>query len=505
MTGSNETPMTDFNLITHPWIPVRWLAGHHSLVGLDELFRRAAEIADLDAVPHERISLIRLLVCITQAALGAPADMFGWDEFGGDLEQAVPAYLARSEISPHFNLFGDGPRFLQCKAAAGDKSYPACQVSFTMAAGTSLTLLDHYGESPRIMDPAFLARLLLCYQNFFVGGSMAEKVKGNGPSLKMLHTFLIGENLKWTTLANCIDAELAHNFGKPYWELGTPDQIKGDSAKLVTESYLGRLVPLSCQLDVTGNLKSGFAVHISDGLSYLPYPPFREASATLISWKQEFRLLRADIGRGIWRDLHCLAVLRRLDDSQAQTAPAILQSHIKEHEQGAVNLWVGELIKGEKATIIDGIEDRFTVPYRLFTEIGQTIYSLGVLHASISADSKGCSLKEAVKAYSKSMRNNSAPVEAALRHYWNALDFQRQILLDLVNDDAPIRGKNFGESDDPWSLAVRTAVRAAYDRACPRLTPRQLKGYAAGLRLLRKSSDLPSNRKNIEDINFLNP
>ncbi|MGL4398332.1 MAG: type I-E CRISPR-associated protein Cse1/CasA, partial [Luteolibacter sp.] len=112
--------MTDFNLITHPWIPVRWLDGHHSSVGLEELFRRAADIADLDAVPHERISLIRLLVCITQAALGAPADLYGWEDFGGDLEEAVPAYLARAEIFPHFNLFGDGPRFLQCKATAGD-------------------------------------------------------------------------------------------------------------------------------------------------------------------------------------------------------------------------------------------------------------------------------------------------------------------------------------------------------------------------------------------------
>lgn len=125
--------MTDFNLTTHPWIPVRWLDGHHSLVGLDELFRSASEIADLDAVPHERISLIRLLVCITQAALGAPADYSCWDEFGSNLETAVPGYLGRPEIFSHFNLFGDGTRFLQCKATAGDKSYPACQVSFTMA------------------------------------------------------------------------------------------------------------------------------------------------------------------------------------------------------------------------------------------------------------------------------------------------------------------------------------------------------------------------------------
>ncbi|NQX01591.1 type I-E CRISPR-associated protein Cse1/CasA [bacterium] len=482
--------MTDFNLILHPWIPVRWLDGRHSLVGLDELFRNAADIADLDAVPHERISLIRLLVCITQAALGAPADYSGWDGFGGDLEVKVPAYLARAGIFPHFNLFGDGHRFLQCKATPGDKSYPACQVSFTMAAGNSPTLFDHYGESQRVMDPAFLARLLLCYQNFFVGGSMASKVKGNGPSLKMLHTFLTGENFKRTLLANCMDAELAPNFGKPYWELGAPDSIKGDAAKLATESYLGRLVPLSCRLDVTGNPQEGYAIHIDQGLEYPAYPAALEPSATVIPWKEELRLLRADTSRGIWRDLHCLAVLRRAD-SQQQSAPRILQSHIIEHEDGDVDLWVGELIKAKDAKILDGIEDRFSVPHRLFEETGRMIYANGVK----LADTQSTGIYSAVKAYAESMMNGSASVELAQRHFWNSLDLQRQTLLDLVKDDAPIRGKNFGESDDPWSLAVREAAHAAYDHACPRSTPRQIEAYALGLRRLRPKSNKPKTSK----------
>ena len=91
-------------------------------------------------------------------------------------------------------------------------------------------------------------------------------------------------------------------------------------------------------------------------------------------------MLRADTNRGIWRDLHCLAVLRR-SDTQAQSAPKLLQSHIIEHEDGDVDLWVGELIKAKDAKILDGIEDRFTVPHRLLCEIGQVIYSKGVQHA----------------------------------------------------------------------------------------------------------------------------
>jgi CRISPR system Cascade subunit CasA len=67
--------MTNFNLIDHPWIPVRWLDQQKSpLVSLNDAFARSGEIADLDCQPHERIAIMRLLVCITHATLPPPED-----------------------------------------------------------------------------------------------------------------------------------------------------------------------------------------------------------------------------------------------------------------------------------------------------------------------------------------------------------------------------------------------------------------------------------------------
>ena len=57
------------NLTTDPWIPVSWLDGSHGLASLREAFERGHEIRDLNVRPHERISLIRLLICVAQAAL----------------------------------------------------------------------------------------------------------------------------------------------------------------------------------------------------------------------------------------------------------------------------------------------------------------------------------------------------------------------------------------------------------------------------------------------------
>src|ERR1700679_3786469 len=112
----NNPPTSDgndeaFNLATCPWIPVRDHQGRAALVSLMELFRSAKDWADLDLRPHERISFMRLLVCVTQAALGAPEDEDGWEDFGGDFSAKTSAYL--EEWKHAFDLLGKGPRFLQ--------------------------------------------------------------------------------------------------------------------------------------------------------------------------------------------------------------------------------------------------------------------------------------------------------------------------------------------------------------------------------------------------------
>ena len=60
-----------YNLIDEPWIPVLVQDGTNRLVSLGEVFAdETCSIADLALNPYERIAVFRLLLCITQAALG---------------------------------------------------------------------------------------------------------------------------------------------------------------------------------------------------------------------------------------------------------------------------------------------------------------------------------------------------------------------------------------------------------------------------------------------------
>ena len=466
----------NFNLVNDPWIPVRMADGRPDTLGLLDLFQQAAHVSDLSVSTQERISLMRLLVCIAQAALDAPDEADEWDGWGADLEQETAAYL--DQWRGQFNLFGDGPRFLQTRlkdAEKGDqKDYPTAQIVYDLSTGNNPTLLDHVGDGSRDFTPAFLARALLIYQNHFVGGSLASKVKGNGPALKALHAFLIGSNLRETILLNCIDRETLHPqvLGRPTWEGGRETD------------FLARLCPSPCELWL---VDEGRRIRIDQGHVYPEFEEsgIREPSTTIVTGKRKGTeanvLLRASIGRGIWRDLHCFTVLSK----DEKKAPLSFLSHFTARHGPEVTFWSGELIKAKDAKILDALESRFTVPWQLFEDGGRIRYQHGVAFAE-SMESR---LRAAVFIYGKTLKHENAPIESARRHYWNTLDQHSGILLDLLKGagtpDDPMGGATFGEGPDRWTLAVRAAARDAYAATCPRATPRQLEAYAAGLKQFR--------------------
>ena len=78
------------NLTTEPWIPAVWLDGRPATVTLREAFERGHELQDLAMCPHERIALMRLLICVAQAALDGPVDH---DDRESCLSRIAPAAL----------------------------------------------------------------------------------------------------------------------------------------------------------------------------------------------------------------------------------------------------------------------------------------------------------------------------------------------------------------------------------------------------------------------------
>lgn len=469
--------MQNFNLIDSPWIPVRWRhiarGETQHLVSLNDAFIHGEEIADLDCSPHERIALTRLLVCIAQAALGAPDDGEDWDDFGQNFADDLSAYLHNPAIHPHFDLLGDGPRFLQMKKAGAKASegYPLCKIFFDLSSGNSPKLLDHWGEDARPWSPEAAALGLLCLQNFFVGGSMASKVKGNGPSLKSLQMLLVGDSLRATILHNCLDLETLEQtgtqLGRPIWEAKPDNQL------------LARFAPISCALWLADDLSSTL---IDQGYQYPEYEAYRDPYATTLTIKDKRRLLRANLEKGIWRDLHLLTNVKHCEDS---SGPLNLQSFNTRYEfEARSDLWVGELIKAKDAKIIDCIESTFTVPHQLFCEAGRNIYASGVAHAEMVSQK----LYGAIKTYWTELKHEKPPIAEGQKHFWYRLDQEHRELIELAG--APDRQRPAIGSEgatDAWTELVRHAARIAFDRVCPCSTPRQIQAYATGIKPLLRA------------------
>lgn len=206
------------NLVTEAWIPVVRQNGKPDTASLMQIFTEGKQFSDLAVRPHERIALMRLLICIAQAALKGPEDIEAWDNAPNALPQAAKDYL--EEWEPSFNLFDSDKPFLQIadvekplkekpvknpdletssSSKRGRKKgaeenvddeqtsslVRVSKLDFALATGANTTLFDHLG-SPNVdrdFSTASLAIWLLTFQNFSPGGTIGVALWKKKPTL----------------------------------------------------------------------------------------------------------------------------------------------------------------------------------------------------------------------------------------------------------------------------------------------------------------------------------
>ena len=489
---------TMMNLTTDPWIPALDTAGRRELFSLQDLFARAHELRDLAVKPHERIAVMRLLLCITQAALDGPEDEDDWAKCREEIQPKVGEYL--NVWKPAFELFGDGVRFLQFDnlkpGKDADDGNAVTKLDLALATGNNTTLFDNVAGSERTLQLARSALNLLAFQCFAPGGRIGvakwngKDTAGGGSSnhapatpSSMAHTMVLGANVLETIHHNLLTKEDVsygygqNGWGSPVWE--APVINTGDKAavKNATLSYLGRLVPLSRAIRLRDG---GRAIILANGLDYPIYPAFREATATVIKRKDGKALLPTSTSRGFWRQLGAISLLRRAGEDTG--GPQVLN---RVSSTADTTIWVGALVT-DKAKIEDVVESAYSLPPGMFTVPGRVAYERGVAHAE---EREGV-LMQAVKAYANSLKVDSPAYDQARRHYWTRVEQHLADLLELPrHTDLSLDLPNCA-----WGKAVRAATFDAYEQTCSRQTPRQIEAYALGLRKLtfRPKPDQPA-------------
>ncbi len=500
------------NLTTEPWIPVVWADGKPGTASLREAFDRGHEIQDLAVRPHERIALMRLLICIAQAALDGPLDLDDWKSSDQSIAPSALDYLKRWNDA--FELFGDTQRFLQIvnlkrstKRSNNDdedEGNSTSKLDLALATGNNTTLFDNSGGSERSFSPGALVLMLLTFQCFSPGGRIGVAIwdgcetpgKGSSdhaPCLAggMLHALLRGGNLLKTLHRNVISKQqVAQLFGeaawgRPVWEAMPSGPTDAASLRNASHTYLGRLVPLTRAIRLAEDCRS---VILVNGLDYPSYSEagWREPTATIVTrmvkGQQTRMVLPVSIDKAVWRELHALTVKA---SSQTVGGPIALQNVSAEE---SFDLWVGALV-ANKAKLVDLTESVFHIPAAMLTEPSQMIYEKGIR----TAEATEFRLMRAVSVYHKELGDNLDRPEMKNRRkqiqhnaavqFWTDIESAVPRLLEVATEPE-ILGLEADWRKTAWGRSVRRASRAAFEQTCPHETARQIRAYALGLKAL---------------------
>jgi len=491
------------NLVKDPWIPVVLPNGSSAPASLRSLYERGEEIRDLAVNPPQRIALMRLLICITQAALDGPEDEEEWVDGKPRIIPESLAYLDKWQ--DRFELYGKHP-FLQLAGLEVDegKDKPADFIDLRLATGNNPTLFDQgsNGRGRRFCD-AEKALALLTFMNFSTGGKVGQSIwKGQkhsdatfaAPAIKYAHTFVCGSEIVDTLYRNLLTKgsgpaaieDLPNvQWGKPIWE--AQPTADSDSAAFDNAccTYLGRLVPFSrlVLLDYRGDTCRCIVGPLPKGRRIDHLPAYREPWATIRqNRKGEDYYLPLRSEKHMWRELGGILAVSATTHGNCRCAMPLARFANMAGDAG-VDVWVGGLEVGDQAAkVSDTLEWVFHIPAGLLHSIQMSRYESGVQKASEAEAALGAACKKYVTA-----TGQAAALGAKARaQFWGMLDTQHGRLIDAGNDMDAIL-------DRVWYPIVRDAMEAAYAFACPHTTPRQIEAFAQGTKALKlnKFGDMP--------------
>lgn len=509
------------NVAFDKWIPVVTTGGQRELASLCGVLASGQRFADLAVRPHERVALMRLLLCVAHAALDGPKDYDAWCEVPLRLSAAAAQYLEAWRDS--FELFHPHKPWLQvaglCKSEceqlekpdASDWT-PTSKLDFSFATGNATTLFDHGGmNETRSSGIPELVLSLLTYQCFSPGGLISQVYWAGKQTLKtskdapcapasMIHGLLRGKDLADSVHLNLPNFEEvrssygAAGIGTPVWEQSPCAPTDAASIGNATTTYLGRLVPVSrfVRLDPGGE-----RMLLGTGLVYPTFadgfPP--EPTATVVVRRntkgEERGLLSFRPSKALWRELAAIIVKRKTDGNGGPLSLRAIPDG-----QGC-DLIVAALAR-DQATIVETIESVFRIPPRLSSPGGVLAYESEVK----AAEDVASRVNWAVESYRSALDGgwegrlkSAGPGKGDLRaklhglaatHYWTAVEKNLPLLMAHIES---LGSDGVGPTREAWRKMLLASARDAYRTACSPETPRQIRAFAEGWKRLLQRRD----------------
>lgn len=519
------------NVAFDPWIPVVTLEGKPQNISLAQAFIDGDKFADLAVRPHERVSLMRLFMCVAHAALKGPKDYYEWLNVPKNLPDAALAYL--QEWKDSFELFHPTKPWLQIaelrknledSATCEEGWSQVSKLGFFMASGANTTLFDHDGmdNDERSIQLRCTVLSMLTFQCFSPGGLISQvfwngvqtsKSSKDGPcvSASMVHAILRRENLLLSIQANLpsvVDVHFSYGdrvFGKPIWELMPTSLDDATASTNATESYVGRLVPLTRAIRLHPD---GKRMLIGDGLPFTSFAdgfPPEPTSAIVLRTKgkvQEHALLSYRPGRALWRELGSIVLAR---NGEGLGGPLSLKSLA---EGSDCDLIVSALAR-DQATILDTTESVCHIPGRLRSSEGANTYQAEVSEAEVLSKRLGWAIEDyrktidgawegRLKTAGPSKTELLAKLHSAgVSQFWTTIEKNLGVLMthiEALGTEQALPTRN------AWRKILWNTARDSYQVVCGQKTPRQIKAFTEGWKKLTAQPKMNDNEAIEQEI-----
>ena len=361
----------NLNLVNDPWINVCMKDGSRKSASLMDIFT-SGNISDLDVPPHSRISVMRLLICIAQAAIDGPETE---EELAGccsEILAKTPDYLKKHQ--GRFNLFGN-EAFLQIDGMEGAPIH------------INKLGVDGTGEhTPLCWDHSLswkkesgfsneeIAMNVLVAQNFGLNGTTGSlKIRGKksvnsgkrSPCVGNLHAFVLTGNIIQDIQANMLSKEnlkrfpkYGRSFGLPIWEIQTGD------FKNIENTYLGRLVPVSRYIKIEDGKTLLGATDFKTDIQLFHNPSCIKIASLSKKDKEEIIHLECSETKKPWREL---SAILNLNSSYAIIEPTGIYNlkknpDLRDTLPFSVRIWTGgTAIDTKNAKYSDLVESFFVI------------------------------------------------------------------------------------------------------------------------------------------------
>ncbi|MBD3768066.1 MAG: type I-E CRISPR-associated protein Cse1/CasA [Gammaproteobacteria bacterium] len=482
-------PENRFNLIDEPWIPVVDVG----LVNLRDVFSNP-ELKALGGNPVQKIALTKLLLAIAQSA-STPQDDAAWAQLGSNgLAAACLSYL--DKWHDRFYLYGEKP-FLQMPAIklAAVQSFGA--VLPEVATGNTTVHTQIHQERP--MSDADKAMLVLQLMGFGLGGKKTDNSVVLSPDYKgksndkgkpstgkpgssigfmgFLHNFWQGQSLQETIWLNLLTQTqvgqlkvFTAGLGIAPWE-DMPTGEADDVAKRLSESLMGRLIPMSRFV-----LLADQGLHYSEGIAHLGYKEgVSDPSVSVNYAAKDSKVIWVDTEKRPWRMLTALLNFLSSQSKTSFTCPQLefglsrATNHVTE-----LGLWSGGLRVSSNAgeQYVSGTDDYLESLILLPTEFMGEIWFEHLQSEMLELDALSKTLYGCVLSYFKHQtvdgKNHAAQ---ATNLFWQLCESRFQ---DLINRC----GKGMDDERHQLRKVFAGFIQQAYNHYCPQETARQLDAWA---------------------------